>query len=121
MAPEPRGDGAALVHSFAGEPAITLVAGPTELTLLPEVGLLGASLRHRGLEYLDLHGGADAARGGHTTGLPLLAPWANRLGSDTYRAAGRKVPGVPRTSLSTWASFSDSLAIATTRRSRLGR
>jgi aldose 1-epimerase len=91
VAPEPRGDGTALVHSFAGEPAITLAAGPTELTVLPEVGLLGASLRHRGLEHLDLHGGADAARGGHTTGLPLLAPWANRLGSDTYRAAGRKV------------------------------
>ena len=44
------------------------------LTVLPEVGLLGASLRHRGLEHLDLHGGAEAVRGGHTTGLPLLAP-----------------------------------------------
>ena len=71
MAPEPRGDGIALVHSFAGEPAVTLVAGPTEVTVLPEVGLLGASLRHRGLEHLDLHGGPDAARAGHTTGLPL--------------------------------------------------
>jgi aldose 1-epimerase len=91
VTPEPAGDGIALVHSFAGEPAITLAAGPTELTILPEVGLLGASLRHRGLEHLDLHGGPDAARGGHTTGFPLLAPWANRLGGNTYRAAGRKV------------------------------
>jgi aldose 1-epimerase len=91
VAAEPRGDGIALVHSFAGEPAITLAAGPTELTVLPEVGLLGASLRHRGLEHLDLHGGPAAARDGHTTGLPLLAPWANRIGGDGYRAAGRRV------------------------------
>ena len=27
-------------------------------------------------------------RGGHTTGLPLLAPWANRLSGRAYRAAG---------------------------------
>jgi galactose mutarotase-like enzyme len=85
------GDGTAVVHSFAGEPAITLSSGPTDLTILPEVGLLGASLRHKGLDYLDLPGGAAAAKGGHTTGLPLLAPWANRLGSIAYRAAGRKV------------------------------
>jgi len=91
VAAEPRGDGIALVHSFAGEPAVTLAAGPTELTVLPEVGLLGASLRHRGLEHLDLHGGPDAARAGHTTGLPLLAPWANRLAGETYRVEGRKV------------------------------
>jgi aldose 1-epimerase len=101
VAPDAGGDGTALVHSFAGEPAITLAAGPTELTVLPEVGLLGASLRHRGLDHLDLHGGADAARAGHTTGLPLLAPWANRLGSDTFRVAGRRVeladaPGLHR-------------------------
>jgi aldose 1-epimerase len=91
VAPEPRGDGTALVHSFAGEAAISLVAGPTELTVLPEVGLLGASLRHRGLEHLSLHGGPGAAHEGHTTGLPLLAPWANRLGRESYRAAGRRV------------------------------
>ncbi len=84
-------DGTASVHSFAGEAAVTLSAGPTELTLLPELGLLGASLRHRGLDYLDLHGGPAAVRTGHTTGMPLLAPWANRLGATTYRAAGRKV------------------------------
>lgn len=91
MATEPRGDGVAIVHSFAGEAALTLSAGTTELTVLPELGLLGASLRHRGLEYLDLHGGPAATRGGHTTGLPLLAPWANRVGGDVYRAAGRRV------------------------------
>ncbi len=59
--------------------------------MLPELGMLGASLLHRGEEHLDLHGGPEAVRGGHTTGLPLLAPWANRLGATTYRAAGRSV------------------------------
>jgi aldose 1-epimerase len=54
--------------------------------------MLGASLRHHGRELLgrvdDLDGAA--ARGG-TAGLPLLHPWANRLGSARYRAAGRAV------------------------------
>lgn len=87
----PRGVGAASVQLAAGEAAITLSAGPTELTVLPEVGLLGASLRHHDEDYVDLHGGPDAARKGHTTGMPLLAPWANRLGGSRYRAVGRTV------------------------------
>lgn len=100
MAPEARHDGTATVHLFAGEPAVTLSAGPTSFTVLPDLGMLGASLTHRGLDHLDLHGGPGAARGGHTTGMPLLAPWANRLSGD-YRAAGRKVelgdaPGLHR-------------------------
>ena len=83
--------GTARVHSFAGEPAVTLTAGPTELTVLPELGLLGASLRHHGLDHLDLHGGPGAVRSGHTSGMPLLAPWANRLSGRRYRSAGRTV------------------------------
>jgi galactose mutarotase-like enzyme len=95
------GDGVIAVTAFAGDAALTLTAGPTEFTVLPEVGLLGASLRHRGAEYLDLRGGADAARGSHTTGLPLLAPWANRLGENVFEVAGRKLdlsaaPGLHR-------------------------
>ncbi len=81
----------ALVHAFEGEAAVTLVAGPTALTVLPELGLLGAGLVHDGGDILDLHGGPAAVRAGHTSGLPLLAPWANRLGGDTYRIAGREV------------------------------
>ena len=83
--------GTARVHSFAGEPALTLVAGPTELTVLPELGLLGASLRHHHVDHLDLHGGPAAVRSGHTTGMPLLAPWANRLGGRRYVVAGKEV------------------------------
>jgi galactose mutarotase-like enzyme len=41
-----------------------------------------------GHEHLALPGGLPALRAGATLGLPLLAPWANRLGSRRYRAAG---------------------------------
>ena len=50
--------------------------------------MTGVSLRYRGMEHLSLPGGLDALRAGHTTGLPLLAPWANRLASRRYRAGG---------------------------------
>jgi aldose 1-epimerase len=72
--------------------ARTLAAGDLEATFLPGHGMLGASLRHRGVELLrrvqDL--GAAAARGS-TAGIPLLHPWANRLAGLGYRVAGRTV------------------------------
>ena len=75
-------------HRFRGEPAITLRAGELTATFVPQVGMTGVSLRYRGNEYLALPGGLDALRAGRTAGLPLLAPWANRLASRQYRAAG---------------------------------
>jgi aldose 1-epimerase len=72
--------------------ARTLVAGDLEAVFLPGHGMLGASLRHRGMEMLrrveDLDG---AAASGRTAGIPLLHPWANRLSGFRYRAAGREV------------------------------
>ena len=72
--------------------AQTLIAGDLEAIFLPGHGMLGASLRHRGVELLrrvdDL--GAAAAKGS-TAGIPLLHPWANRLAAPRYRAAGREV------------------------------
>jgi len=54
--------------------------------------MLGASLRHRGVELLrrvdDLE---SAAAKGSTAGIPILHPWANRLGGRSYRAAGTEV------------------------------
>ena len=50
--------------------------------------MLGVSLRHRGEELLDLPGGLDGYRTGAVTGLPLLAPWANRLGGRRYEVDG---------------------------------
>jgi aldose 1-epimerase len=64
---------------------VRLQAGEYEAVFLPELGMLGASLKHRGAELLSLHGGVAAFRGGHTTGLPLLAPWANRLSRKQFR------------------------------------
>jgi aldose 1-epimerase len=79
------------VGALAGETAARLAAGELEASFLPRLGLLGASLRHRGEELLALPGGVDGYRGGHVTGLPLLAPWANRLPGRHYRAAGTEV------------------------------
>jgi galactose mutarotase-like enzyme len=61
--------------------------------------MTGVSLRSGRVEYLALPGGLDALRAGHTTGLPLLAPWANRLSARKYRAAGVTVDldGLPLT------------------------
>ena len=75
-------------HSFRGEPAITLRAGELAATFVPDVGMTGVSLRYRGREHLALPGGLDALRAGRTAGLPLLAPWGNRLAARRYRAAG---------------------------------
>jgi galactose mutarotase-like enzyme len=70
-----------------------------DVTFLPGLGMLGASLRHRGSEVL---GRADNleryAREGSTMGIPLLHPWANRLAGTRYEAAGRVIdldPGSP--------------------------
>jgi aldose 1-epimerase len=67
-----------------------LVIGNPELraTFAPELGMLGTSLRRHDAEYLALPGGVSGYRDGHQAGLPLLAPWANRLSRDDYRAAG---------------------------------
>jgi aldose 1-epimerase len=74
-----------------GEPAVTLAAGELEATFLPGLGLLGTSLRHRGEQLLALPGGVAGYRDRKVTGLPILAPWANRLPGWRYRAAGTEV------------------------------
>jgi aldose 1-epimerase len=72
--------------------ARTLAAGDLEAVFLPEAGMLGASLRHRGRELLGrLDDLAGAARAGSTAGLPFLYPWANRLSGFAYEIAGRRV------------------------------
>ncbi len=91
VATEPVADGSVVVSTIDGVAAVTLLAGPTAFSVLPEVGLVGGSLTHKGREYVNFHGGAAAARDGHTTGIPLLAPWANRLGSSTYRVGSKSV------------------------------
>ena len=76
---------------FRGEPAITLRSGELSASFLPEVGMTGVSLRLRGRQYLALPGGVDHLRTGGTGGLPLLAPWANRLATRRYRIGATTV------------------------------
>jgi aldose 1-epimerase len=73
---------------FQDTPALELRSGALRAVFVPGVGMAGVSLRHDGREHLALPGGLAALRSGHTGGLPLLAPWANRLASRRYRAAG---------------------------------
>ena len=72
--------------------ARTLRAGDLEAVFLPDHGMLGASLRHTGVEILrrveDLEG---AAVRGSSAGIPLLYPWANRLSEPRYRVLGQEV------------------------------
>jgi galactose mutarotase-like enzyme len=67
---------------------VRLRAGDWEAVFVPELGMLGASLEHEGAQLLSLHGGLAAYREGHLTGLPLMAPWANRLSRKQFRVAG---------------------------------
>jgi aldose 1-epimerase len=82
-------------HIYRGHPAVTLAAGALEATFLPQLGMLGASLRRDGRQYLSMQGGLDAYRRGHVTGLPLLAPWANRLSGWRYRSGSTTVRFAP--------------------------
>jgi aldose 1-epimerase len=92
LRPRPPGTAASVRVGVAeAEPAVILGGGELEATFLPGLGLLGASLRHRGQELLARPGGVAGYRDGHVTGLPILAPWANRLPGRHYRAAGVEV------------------------------
>jgi aldose 1-epimerase len=77
---------------MAQETELRLRSGDTEATFLPNLGMLGVSLQPTaGEEALALPGGLDAYRAGHVIGLPLLAPWANRLSGWHYEIAGVSV------------------------------
>jgi galactose mutarotase-like enzyme len=80
---------------------LTLRVGSLEADVVPECGMVVASLRAGGRELLGLRGGLDAYREkGSTFGVPLLYPFANRLSevrSDRIDAsAARRDPaGLP--------------------------
>ena len=62
-----------------------LRAGPLTATWLPEHGMIGSSLTHDGEELLGQRGGLAAYLAkGSAFGIPLLAPWANRLAGLRY-------------------------------------
>jgi galactose mutarotase-like enzyme len=75
-----------------GYPALTLRHGDVAATFVPKLGLIGASLEHRGEELLGQRNGLPAYEArGSTMGIPLLHPWANRLSGLRYEAAGQTV------------------------------
>jgi galactose mutarotase-like enzyme len=81
-------------------PALTLSspeAGGIDAVFVPRAGMVGCSLRHRGDELLGQRGGPEAyVAERKTMGIPLLYPWANRLGSRRFAVAGREVVIDPR-------------------------
>ena len=73
---------------------VRLVSHPAglEAVFAPQVGMVGASLRHHGEELTGQRGGLRAySERGSSFGIPLLHPWANRLGSRRYRVGARTV------------------------------
>ena len=66
--------------------------GGLEASILPHAGMLVTSLRHDGEELLGQRRGLTAyLRDGKTMGIPLLHPWANRVGSDHFEIEGTEV------------------------------
>jgi aldose 1-epimerase len=54
---------------------------------VPDAGMIGTSLTDSGVQLLGQGRGLDAyLEAGNTMGIPILYPWANRLGSNTYTA-----------------------------------
>lgn len=77
---------------MSGASTYLLGAGEMRAEFWPGAGMLGASLKYRGVELLRRVEDLEAARvKGSTAGIPLLYPWANRLSGLRYRAAGREV------------------------------
>ena len=63
-----------------------------EASFVPIAGMVGCSLTHRGEEVLGQRGGlATYVAKRSTMGIPLLHPWANRVGKRRFEAAGREV------------------------------
>lgn len=72
-----------------GFPAVVLRSGDLAATYLPGAGMLGVSLRDGDDELLGQRRGvASYVEDGKTMGIPLLHPWANRLGRDDYAIEG---------------------------------
>ena len=85
MSPRPSGRG-----RLDGLDVVTLASGDLEATFAPGAGMVCCSLRHAGEELLGQRAGLrEYAAAGKTMGIPLLHPFANRLGGWEYEALGR--------------------------------
>ncbi len=64
-------------------------SAPVAARFVPDGGMIGISLSDDGVELLGQRRGLDAyLEAGKTMGIPILYPWANRLGGNTYTAEG---------------------------------
>lgn len=83
--------GSRQIHGFE---ALTIGSadGELEAAFVPGAGMVCCSLRHRGEEVLGQRNGLSGyAERRSTMGIPLLYPWANRLGADRFQIAGHTV------------------------------
>ena len=63
-----------------------------EAVFVPDAGMVGCSLLHRGEELLGQRGGLRAyVKNRSTMGIPLLHPWANRVAAPSFEVAGAHV------------------------------
>jgi galactose mutarotase-like enzyme len=71
-------------------------SSPLEAQFVPDAGMIGISLTDSGVQLLGQRRGLDAyVSDGKTMGIPILYPWANRLGANTYTAEGTTVTLTP--------------------------
>lgn len=81
-------------REIEGFEALTIASadGGLVAAFVPEAGMVGCSLIHRGEELLGQRNGLRAyVEQRSTMGIPLLHPWANRLGARRFRLFGREV------------------------------
>lgn len=81
----------ATVVTWQRTAAVELTTGDTRVVVVPELGMVVAAFEVDGFDHVARPGGIAALRGGHTTGVPFLHPWANRLSRRSYSAAGAAV------------------------------
>src|SRR6516225_11517477 len=66
---------------------LTDPSSPVAAQFVPGAGMIGTSLTDSGVELLGQRRGLQAyVEAGKTMGIPILYPWANRLGANTYTA-----------------------------------
>ena len=75
---------------------LTDPSSPVAAQFVPEAGMIGTSLTDSGTELLGQRRGLQAyVEAGKTMGIPILYPWANRLGGNTYTAESVTVKLTP--------------------------
>lgn len=71
-------------------------SSPVAAQFVPAAGMIGSALTDAGVQLLGQRRGLDAyITAGKTMGIPILYPWANRLGANTYTAEDATVTLTP--------------------------